>query len=334
MNCDTIRTQFHSTTIMHFKIYKASTKMKRSLAILITATALFATLASPGASAGEVEVVSSNGLFTSDITVTGTTLDDNVLIRSNLSGEITITGRQGTTINFEGSTSRSVNVGFVSNASISMRGGDDMLVIAGGRYQTLDIRLGRGNDRARFLGSSLGVREGGTIRGGRDFDIVSGGINSLELRSVERTRVFASALDRDEAAIVTTDTVDVVDGADLTSDFFVGETFVFPADFTGSATINGFDSHGELGTPQDLIDVSAIDADVTQPGNQAFTLVIAFNGNPGELVIPDDENIDVRNSGLTVAGDTDGDAVADFTITLDGFQFLQAIGPWFNNFTP
>lgn len=64
-------------------------------------------------------------------------------------------------------------------------------------------------------------------------------------------------------------------------------------------TIQDFDS-------EDLIDVSAIDANTTQSGNQSFTFIgsASFSNVPGQL----------RFSGGYVLGDVNGDGVADFKI--------------------
>ena len=60
---------------------------------------------------------------------------------------------------------------------------------------------------------------------------------------------------------------------------------------------------------EDFIDVSAIDADDTTPGDQAFTVVTAFTGTAGELVISV-----TGASTWTIFADTNGDTIADLTI--------------------
>jgi hypothetical protein len=79
-------------------------------------------------------------------------------------------------------------------------------------------------------------------------------------------------------------------------------------------------SAGGAGTFVDRIDLSAIDAK-TGPGNQAFTFIgtAAFSHTSGELR--------VRQAGATaiVAGDVNGDAVADFEIALQNFTNLATL---------
>lgn len=72
----------------------------------------------------------------------------------------------------------------------------------------------------------------------------------------------------------------------------------------------------------DRIDLSAIDANEARDGNQKFRQAEVFTGRAGELVIA------FAAGRSTLAGDTDGDGVADFTIVVagdlrgfDGFVF-------------
>jgi Ca2+-binding RTX toxin-like protein len=83
------------------------------------------------------------------------------------------------------------------------------------------------------------------------------------------------------------------------------DVFVFVAET--DSTVGNPDEILDFVKGDDLIDLSAIDADVTTVGDQAFSLLLgggAFTGAAGEL----------RDTGLTLVGDTDGDGVADFAI--------------------
>jgi Ca2+-binding RTX toxin-like protein len=64
----------------------------------------------------------------------------------------------------------------------------------------------------------------------------------------------------------------------------------------------------------DTIDLSAIDADTTAVGDQAFTLVSHFTGTAGELTLAVDHHLHVT----VLSGDVDGDGVADFVVNIDG----------------
>ena len=74
-------------------------------------------------------------------------------------------------------------------------------------------------------------------------------------------------------------------------------------------------AHGEL----DLIDLSAIDADVAAPGDQAFAWIGtgAFSGRAGEL------RLGSGGSAVLIFGDTDGDGHADFAVRVVGTQTLD-----------
>jgi hypothetical protein len=68
----------------------------------------------------------------------------------------------------------------------------------------------------------------------------------------------------------------------------------------------------------DKIDLSTIDANGGQTGDQAFTLVSEFSGLAGQL-------IQVRDSSdLIVSADINGDRAADFQIKLAGVAAITA----------
>ena len=75
-----------------------------------------------------------------------------------------------------------------------------------------------------------------------------------------------------------------------------------------SDLIVGLDKH------HDIIDLTAIDADTTQDGDQAFHLVSAFTGHAGELTL----HYDAGTKLTAVSADVDGDGAADMVIELKG----------------
>jgi serralysin len=72
----------------------------------------------------------------------------------------------------------------------------------------------------------------------------------------------------------------------------------------------------------DLIDLSAIDADATQGGDQAFLWLgtAAFGGHAGEL------RLSVVGRAVLISGDVDGNGVADFELELAGIKTLPVTG--------
>jgi serralysin len=66
----------------------------------------------------------------------------------------------------------------------------------------------------------------------------------------------------------------------------------------------------------DQIDLSAIDADSSLSGDQAFHLASHLTGQAGEIVLSYKAADDIT----VLKGDVDGDGKADFTLTLDGDQ--------------
>jgi serralysin len=84
--------------------------------------------------------------------------------------------------------------------------------------------------------------------------------------------------------------------------------FVFGDVTASGATITDF-SHAQ----GDIIDLSGIDANSTLGGDQAFTFIgtAAFHSVAGEL------RFALNGTTVVVSGDTNGDGVADFTLTLN-----------------
>ena len=64
----------------------------------------------------------------------------------------------------------------------------------------------------------------------------------------------------------------------------------------------------------DMVDVSAIDANTTAAGNQAFHLVGAFSGQAGEAVL----NYKPQADRTVLSLDVNGDGLADMALLMDG----------------
>lgn len=73
-------------------------------------------------------------------------------------------------------------------------------------------------------------------------------------------------------------------------------------------------------TGEDLVDLTGIDADITQAGDQAFSIVSAFTGHAGEL------RIDLAPYGVatTIYLDVDGDGVPDASFSLAAAHIFES----------
>lgn len=88
------------------------------------------------------------------------------------------------------------------------------------------------------------------------------------------------------------------------------DVFSFTALSDSTVDASGRDTVIFNGHQGDSIDLSAIDADATVDGDQAFHLVNHFGDHAGELVKVQ------TDSGFLVEGDVDGDGNADFAIAV------------------
>lgn len=102
-------------------------------------------------------------------------------------------------------------------------------------------------------------------------------------------------------------------GADILSGGEGNDTFGFR--FTSDSRASASDRIKDLASG-DKIDLSAIDANTTVSGDQAFTLSSSFTGKAGQIDLSYN-----ASSGLTsLMVDTNGDKVSDMTILLQGDQ--------------
>lgn len=102
-------------------------------------------------------------------------------------------------------------------------------------------------------------------------------------------------------------------GRDVMTGGAANDIFVFNPGDVG-ATPARADTITDFGDGTDLIDLSAIDADVTRSGDQAFRFIgtSAFTGRAGELRYQTVDHV------TWLAADVDGDKQADGYIALDG----------------
>lgn len=183
--------------------------------------------------------------------------------------------------------------------------GDDLLDGQSGG----DTLLG-GNGNDTLLGGSGGDR----LFGGAGNDDLDGGSQRDRLEGGDGNDTLNGGADVDR--LFGGDGNDILIGGTGT-DFLYGgagaDTFRFlSANDTGVGAYQR-DELRDFATLEDVIDVSAIDADTTTAGNQAFIDVFAsFTGQAGQIALTN-----FSNGRTLVEFDTDGDAIADFQILVN-----------------
>lgn len=306
---------------------------KHVLSITTFASLLALGAATSASAAGSVQVnLNTPGNIMS---IAGTDASDEVLLRITRNNGLLVRGLNGTTVTFEGTTSERIVIpesrGAFSRTTITMLGGDDRVVIRDMQRARMDVRAGDGNDVIVFRGDT-GFNSGRTD-GGDGVDRLVGETSGVDISDdVEVLRRVTSTPDLGTDGPVDVDAViPVSPGASFSADINLSERFVFNDDIIGSTVqINDFIAGGGR-FPEDVYDLSAIDADTTTPGDQAFTLVHAFTRTPGEFQVPRAPVTAGTNVAIRVSGDVDGDGIADFSfIGLNVFSGPEA-GPWGNN---
>jgi len=200
------------------------------------------------------------------------------------------------TANDSGNTSDlggGASISSIEHGSISFGSGNDTIEL--GKAQ-IEIFAGDGDDSVSGTGTLDVIHGGGgndTINGGGGVDYIGGGNDNDMVNAGSGN-----------------DVIDTGVGNDTVSGGYGTDTFVFSglsADTTTEIT--------DL-TNKETINLSAIDADSTTDGDQAFTSVDSFSGHAGEFTTTYD-----RETGVTqLLLDTDGDSTGDITINLDGWH--------------
>ena len=114
--------------------------------------------------------------------------------------------------------------------------------------------------------------------------------------------------------------IDGDDGRDLLYGRDGADTFVFNAITDSDVAVSGRDIIKDFDFAEgDRIDLSGIDADFGQAGDQGFQFVgtDAFSGQAGEL------RTKFGGGNTLIQGDTNGDGAADFAVLLQGQQTLD-----------
>ena len=161
-----------------------------------------------------------------------------------------------------------------------------------------------------------------TINGGLGDDIADGGNGNDKIDGGAGNDHVSGGAGRDMlAGGAGDDTLDGGAGRDVMVGGLGADTFVFAADSFAAATRKGADVIGDFSHAQgDHIDLAAIDADLATDGDQAFSFIgtADFSHTAGEL------RYNVQGDKAFVAGDQNGDGIADFVIRLDHVTTLEA----------
>jgi Ca2+-binding RTX toxin-like protein len=166
------------------------------------------------------------------------------------------------------------------NDGISALGAGDVLTIdgSGERDGILDLRGGAGDDR---------------LTGGKGADVISGGGGNDRLTGGKGSDVLVGG-----------------SGADVLSGGGGADVFAFhDADSPAAAPDRIAKLQGA-----DTVDLSQIDADTGAGGDQAFSLVGAFTGSAGQLVL----HYDAGTNRTHIEMDVTGDGAADYDIVTKG----------------
>lgn len=174
-------------------------------------------------------------------------------------------------------------------------GGDDILSGETGVDQL------NGGDGADVL---FGGADGDSLTGGLGGDVLNGEGGGDTLNGGDES----DTLSGEEGA----DVLIGGRGADVLIGGAGADRFVFSDAADSPATGRDFVFDFRVG--EDLLDLSAVDANTLMAGDQAFQLVGQFTGRAGELVV----QFDVNTGRALVVGDTNGDGIGDFGFIVGG----------------
>lgn len=209
------------------------------------------------------------------------------------------------------------------------QGGHDILLLGTSQQQSysLDASEVRNIEELRFTAFNCSVTTADDlVAKGQSLSVNAAGAGALDFDGSAETNGTFTMTGSDFNDVLTggakADSIDAGEGdnaltggggADTLSAGSGADDFVYlsAADSTRHATdlITGLDSN-------DTIDLSAIDADATQAGDQAFQLVASFTGVAGQLTLVYNAGHDVT----VLSGDVDGDGKADLVIDIAGDQ--------------
>ncbi|MEO0031409.1 MAG: hypothetical protein RIS94_1167 [Pseudomonadota bacterium] len=244
-------------------------------------------------------------------------------------GDDTLDGGTGND-HLHGGLGRDIEHGGNGDDTIGGDGGNDTLTGDAGN-DTLDG--GAGNDRmSGGVGNDV-VRGGNgddTLHGNAGRDLVNGGNGADDVSGEAGDDHLAGGAGNDHLhggtgsdlvqGGIGDDTLSGDGGKDTLSGGDGADTFVFATGDSGATRLTADRIIDFSHAQGDHIDLSAIDADTTADGDQAFNFIgtSAFGSHAGEL------RYDVVDGKAWLAGDTNGDGTADFTIRLNAVTTLDA----------
>jgi Ca2+-binding RTX toxin-like protein len=223
-------------------------------------------------------------------------------------------------------------VGDGGNNYLAGRGGADFLSGGSGGNDTLDG--GAGDDVF-----SIGPTGSLLLLGGDGVDklVLNYGVTPLYDHGLTVDLGATGAQHVDATHVVTLSSIEDIRGTGYNDTFFAStatnvftgldgqDRYVFRslAELGNGATadrITDFGADFRVGATGEAIDVSAIDADTTKPGDQAFSFVSAFTHHAGEVMA----SYDAGTTSTLVQFDVNGDGVADASLWLTGQVTLTA----------
>jgi serralysin len=181
------------------------------------------------------------------------------------------------------------------------------------------------DDARSLIENALGGRGDDTLRGNDAANRLEGGAGADTLDGRSRADTLIGGAGRDRLyggnwgdTLIGGGDADMLYGG-IGNDVFVfrdaGDSLAGAADRIRADDVPAFEGAGDQGG--DVIDLSAVDADETTPGNQAF--VLDGDRATGHLWLADSDNGDT-----IVRGNTDGASGAEFRLVIEDLKIVAA----------